>query len=39
MAIEVVQQRGLTIEVTCSVFSIRESCYGYQSRQNAENEL
>jgi len=39
MAKEVVQQRGLAIRVACAVFSISESCYRYESRQNAENEI
>lgn len=39
MAKEVVQQRGLAIRLACAVFSISESCYRYESRQNAENEI
>ena len=38
MAKEVVQQRGIAIHLACSVFSISESCYRYQSQLNAENE-
>jgi len=33
-----VQQRGVAIRLACTVFSIGESCYRYQSQQNAENE-
>jgi putative transposase len=39
MAKEVVQQRGLAIRLACAVFSISESCYRYESKQNAENEI
>jgi hypothetical protein len=38
MAKEVVQQRGLAIRLACAVFSISESCYRYESKQNAEND-
>jgi hypothetical protein len=37
MATEVVQ-RGIAIRMACAVFSVSESCYRYESRQNAENE-
>ena len=39
MAKEVVQQRGLAIRLACAVFSISESCYRYESKQNADNEI
>jgi putative transposase len=39
MAKEVVQQRGLAIRVACAVFSISESCYRYEPKQDAENAL
>jgi len=39
MAKEVVHQRRLTIRVACTVFSISELCYRYESKQNAEKEL
>ena len=39
MAKEVVQQHGLAIWVACSVFSISESCYRYESSKNAENDV
>ena len=38
MAKEVVQQRGVAIRVACGVFSISQSCYRYESKQNAQNE-
>ena len=38
MAKEVVQQRGIPIRMACAVFSVSESCYRYESRQNTENE-
>jgi putative transposase len=38
MAKEVVHQRGIAIRTACAVFSISESCYRYESKQNAENE-
>lgn len=38
MAKEVVQQRGIAIRLACQVFSVSESCYRYESRQNAEND-
>jgi len=38
MAKEVVHQRGVAIRLACSVFSISEACYRYQSQLNAENE-
>ena len=37
MAKEVVEQRGVPIRVACAVFSISESCYRYEPKQNAEN--
>ena len=39
MAKEVVHQRGLAIGLACSVFSISESCYRYDPKQDAENAL
>ena len=39
MAKEVVHQRGLSIRVACTVFSISESCYRYEPKQDAENAL
>ena len=39
MAKEVVHQRGLAIRVACAVFSISESCYRYEPKQDAENAL
>ena len=38
MAKEVAQQRRVAIRLACSVFSISEQCYRYQSQLNAENE-
>jgi len=38
MAKEVVHQRGLAIRLACAVFSISESCYRYEPKQDAENE-
>lgn len=38
MAKEVVQQRGIAIRLACAVFSVRESCYRYESKKNAEND-
>jgi len=38
VAKEVVQQRGVATRLACSVFSISEPCYRYQSQFNAENE-
>ena len=39
MAKEVVQERGLAIRLACAVFSISESCYRYEAKQSAENEI
>jgi putative transposase len=39
MAKEVVQQRGLAIRIACAVFSISESCYRYEPKQDVENAL
>ena len=39
MAREAVQQRGLAIRLACAVFSISESCFRYESRQDAQNEI
>ena len=36
MAKEVVHQRGLAIGIACSVFSISESCYRYEPKQDAD---
>ena len=38
MAKEAVLERGIAIRVACDVFSISESCYRYESKQNAQNE-
>ena len=38
MAIKAVQDRGLSIRVTCVAFRISESCYRYERKMNAENE-
>jgi hypothetical protein len=38
LAKEVVHQRGLAIRLACAVFSISESCYRYEPKQDAENE-
>ena len=38
MAKEVVLERGLAIRLAYAVFSISESCYRYESKQNAQNE-
>jgi putative transposase len=38
MAKEVVEQRAIPIRVACAVFSIRESCYRYEAKLDAENQ-
>ena len=39
MAKEVVQERGLAIRLACAVCAISESCYRYEAKQSAENEI
>jgi putative transposase len=39
MAKEVVQPRGLASRLACAVCCISESCYRYESKQSAENEI
>lgn len=34
-----VQQRFVPIRVACVAFMVSESCYRYESKQNAENEI
>ena len=35
----VVYQRGLAIRLSCAEFSVSESCYRYESKDNAENNI
>lgn len=39
MAQKTVETKSVSIKLACSVFSISESCYRYQSRNNIENEF
>jgi len=39
MAKEVVQRRGVAIRLACQVFTISESCFRYEGKNNAEKEL
>ena len=39
MAKEVVQRRGVAIRLACQVFTISESCFRYEGKKNADNEL
>lgn len=39
MAKEVVAKRGVAIRLACQVFTISESCFRYEGKKNAENEL
>jgi putative transposase len=34
MAKEVVAQRGISIRLACSVFTVSESCYRYEAKRN-----
>ena len=38
MAKNAVQHKGVAIRLACEAFRVSESCYRYESRQNAENE-
>ena len=38
MAKYAVQQRSVPITVACAAFRVSQSCYRYESKQNAENE-
>jgi putative transposase len=39
MAQEVVAKRGIAVRLTCPVFTISESCFRYEEKKNADNEL
>lgn len=39
MAKEVVAKRGIAIRLVCQVFTISESCFRYEGKKNADNEL
>jgi putative transposase len=38
MAKNAVQHKGVAIRIACEAFRVSESCYRYESLQNAENE-
>jgi putative transposase len=39
MARQVVQERGVSIKLACEAFQVSETCYRYQPKRRAENEL
>ena len=39
MAKEVVAKRGIAIRLACQVFTISESCFRYEGKKKADNEL
>jgi putative transposase len=39
MAVEIVRDRALPIGLACRIVSISQSCYRYQAKNDAENEL
>ena len=38
MAQKAVQDKGIPIRLACAIFSVRETCYRYEAKSNAENE-
>lgn len=38
MAKEIVRTRGVPIRKACEFFTVSETCYRYEAKQNAENE-
>jgi putative transposase len=38
MAKKAVQDKGIPIRLACAIFSVSETCYGYEAKSNAENE-
>lgn len=38
MAQQAVAQHGIAIRLACAVFTVRETCYRYEAKHNAENE-
>ena len=39
MAKQVVQERGVSIKLACEAFQVSETCYRYQPKRKAENEV
>jgi hypothetical protein len=39
MAQKVVRDIGIPIRLACAIFSVSETCYRYEAKSNAENEL
>ena len=39
MAQKAVRDKAISIRLACAIFSVSESCYRYQAKNNAENEL
>ena len=39
MARRVVSERGISVRLACQIFTVSETCYRYQAKKNAENEL
>lgn len=38
MAKRVLTETGVSIRLACLIFSVRETCYRYEAKRNAENE-
>jgi putative transposase len=39
MSLKAVQDKGIPICLACSIFSVSETCYRYEAKSNAENDL
>jgi putative transposase len=39
MAKRAVEQHGISIRLACDLFQVSQTCYRYQAKLNAENEL
>ncbi len=39
MAQKAVREKAIPIRLACAIFSVSETCYRYEAKSNAENEL
>jgi putative transposase len=39
MAQKAVKDKAIPIRLACAIFSVSETCYGYEAKHNAEKEL
>lgn len=39
MAKDTVRQKGIAVRLACELFSVSETCYRYEAKRNADNEV